>query len=474
MSLRAPTRSGGRGRGGSVSGAALSCLSLAALGVGLMQAIGYLTDTALLLVILSLVLAVLALRSGLRMPGRGWWVATTVIAGLTNLLYPQLGGPFAYHVGGQIALTLALTAMAGAACALRSGRAATVLVAGAGLCLLALMAVTSTWGLVRIDVFTAVTGATRALLHGANPYSPVFNMRLPQYPWWVHAHFVYGPIVPFLSALGWLVGDVRVSCAAALAVTFLGLWLLARQGGHRLDAHRIVALAIASPLNVGMVTRGWVEIYIVAGVVLWLALRGSRRRLATVSLGIAMLVSPLTLLMVLPGFIWSRRARREVAAAVIGAVVFAIPFALITGVGAFLSDIVGFQLSMPMWPTALTVTAFAWQSWHLALSSLVTGAVVLIAVAVIAWRGRPAQLGEVAVQTAVLLLATFLFAKWAFFNEYFMVSALLLAGLAGAEVALPVADVALPDPRNLRRLAPRATPRVSAGPVVDATSAPFG
>jgi hypothetical protein len=439
-----------------------------------MQAIGYLTDTALLLVIVSLALALLALRAGLRAPGRAWWVVTTVIVGLTNLLYPQLGGPFAHQVGGQIALTLALTAMAGAACALRSGRAALALVAGAGLCLLGLMAITSTWGLVRIDVFAAVTGATGALLHGANPYSPVFNMRLPQYPWWVHAHFVYGPSVPFLSALGWLAGDVRVSCAAALGVTFLGLWLLARQGAHRLDAHRIVALAIVSPFNVGMITRGWVEVYIVAGVVLWMALRGSRRRAATVSLGVAMLVSPLTLLMVVPAFIWSRRARREVAAAALGAVIFALPFAVMTGVGAFLSDIVGFQLSMPMWPTALTVTAFAWQSWHLALSSLVTGAVVLIAVLVIAWRGRPAGLGEIAVQAAVLLLATFLFAKWAFFNEYFMASALLLAGLAGAEVALPVTDVALPGARVRQRLAVRAGPRVSAKPVVDSASTPLG
>ena len=129
---------------------------------------------------------------------------------------------------------------------------------------------------------------------------------------------------------------------------------------------------------------------------------------------------------------------------------------------------------MPMWPTALTVTAFAWQSWHLALSSLVTGAVVLIAVAVIAWRGRPTHLGEVCVQTAVLLLATFLFAKWAFFNEYFLASALLLAGLAGAAVALPVADVALPDPRALHRPAVRHPSLVSVESGIDAASAPVG
>lgn len=465
-------RSAGRGRRGAVSGSALCCVSLAVLGAGLMQAFGNLTDTALILVVASLALAALALRNGLRIPGRAWWVVTTVLVGLTNLAYPHLGGPFAYRVGTQVALTLALTATAGAACLVRSGRAALALVVAAGLCLLALTAITWNWGSDPIDVFASVTGATGALLHGANPYGPIFSMRIPQYPWWVHAHFVYGPIVPFLGALGWIVGDVRVMSVVALAVTFLSLWLLARQGGHRGDAHRIVALAIASPFNVGMVNRSWVEVYIVAGVVAWMALRGSRRRLATLSLGAAMLVNPITPLLVVPAFIWSRRARREVVAAAVGAAVFALPFILITGVGRFFSDTVGFQLSMPMWPTALTVTAFAWNTWGLALSSLVTGVVALIVVALIAWRGRPEHLGQVAVQAAVLVLATCLFAKLALFNEYFLASALLLAGLAGAEVALPVADVALPDPRGLHRPAVRRAPLVSVEPSTDVASAP--
>jgi len=84
-----------------------------------MQAFGGLTDAALLLVAASLALAVMALRTGLRIAGRTWWVVITVIVGLTNLLYPRLGGPFGYHVGAQVALALALTATAGAACVLR-------------------------------------------------------------------------------------------------------------------------------------------------------------------------------------------------------------------------------------------------------------------------------------------------------------------------------------------------------------------
>ena len=463
------------GLGGEFLGSGLCCLALAALAIGVMQAFGALTDAALLLVAASLVLAVMALKTGLRMAGRAWWVVATVIVGLTNLLYPRLGGPFAYHVGAQVALALALTATAGAACVLRPGRAALALLGAATLCLLGLMAVTWNWGADRIDVFTAVSGATAALLHGANPYGPVFSMNIPQYPGLVHAHFVYGPIVPVLAALGWLVGDIRVMSVAALGVTFAGLWLLARQGGHRFDAHRVVALAIASPFNVGMVNRSWVEVYIGAGVVMWLALRGLRRRLAIACLGVALLVNPLTPLVLLPAFLWSRRARREMVAAAIGAAIFALPFVLITGVGPFFSAVIGFQLSLPTWPGALTVTAFTLQSWHLALSSLVTVMVVLIALVVIGWRGRLHREVPERVRAAVLLLATFLFAKLAFLNEYYLAAAMLVTGLAGVGVALPSGDVSLPGVRALGHLVPGWRPLRPEDSTVDgAGTAPLG
>ena len=415
--------------GGELPGAALSCLGLAALGVGLMQAFGNLTDAALLLVGVALVLALLALKAGLRTPSRAWWVVTTVILGLTNLLYPHLGGPFAYHVDAQVALTLGLTAMAGTACVLRPGRAALAAVGAAALCLLWLMAITWNWGSDPIDVFNSVTGATAALLHGANPYSPIFSFRVPQYPWYIPGHFVYGPIVPVLTALGWLVGDVRVMS--------------------------VVALAIASPFNVGMVNRSWVEIYIVAGVVMWLALRATHRSTAIVCLWVAMLVDPVNALVLLPAFIWSKRARLEMVVAAIGAALFVLPFALVTGVGQFIHDIVGFQLAMPPWHDSLTVTAFVWQTWHAALPSLLSVVVVLLAIPLLAWRGRPAHLGDVAVQAAVIFLSAFLVAKFAFFDEYYVVAAMLVTGLAGVGVAFPAGDVALPAVHELRGLIPR-------------------
>jgi len=420
-----------------------------------MQAFGVLTDAGLLLVGAAMVMAVVALKNGLRTLSRGWWVATTVIVALTNLLYPHVGAPFSAHPGVEVLLALGLAATAGTACALRPGRAAMTLLGAAFLFLLAMMAQAWTWGSNTIDVFTAVTQATGALLHGANPYSPIFSLRIPVFPWYMPAHFLYGPAVPMLAALGWLVGDVRVTSVVALAATFAGLWLLARQGSHHLDAHRVVALAIVSPFNMGMVIRSWVEVYVVAGVIMWLALRASRRRLAIVFLAVSMLVDPVTALLVLPAFIWSRRARFEVVVAAIGSAIVMLPFALITGVGKFIYDVVGIQLAIGPWPSSLTVTAYVWQTWHVVAPFWLAVAAVLIGVALVGWRGRPAHLGDVAVQAALIFLCAFVFGKFANFDQYYVGAAMLLTGLASVGVAFPAGDVALPGVDELRRLLPR-------------------
>jgi hypothetical protein len=453
MSLRSLDARHWQGARGEARGAVLA-LALAALGVAAMQAFGVLTNAGLLLVGAAMVLAVVALKNGLRTLSRGWWVATTVIVALTNLLYPRLGGPFGAHPGAEVLLALGLAAAGGVACVLRPGRAAMALLGAAFLCVLAMMALAWTWGTDSIDVFSSLTGATGALLHGANPYGPVFSFRIPAYPWYMPGHFPYGPVVPMLAALGWLAGDVRVMSVVALAVTFVGLWLLARQGSHRLDAHRVVALAIASPFNVGMVIRSWMEVYILAGVIMWLALRANRRRLAIVFLAVAMLVDPVTALLVLPAFIWSRRARFEVVVAALASAIVILPFALITGVGHLVYDIVGIQLTIGPWPSSLTVTAFVWQTWHVVAPSLMAVVAVLIGIALVGWRGRPAHLGEVAVQAALIFLCAFVFGKFANFNQYYVGAAMLVTGLAGVGVAFPAGDVALPSVHELRLLLP--------------------
>ncbi|MGA2284272.1 MAG: hypothetical protein ABSH07_11505 [Candidatus Dormibacteria bacterium] len=334
--------------------AVVACLaSLTLLGPAILLNIGDISTPAMLLVLLALGAALLALAGAGRSPWdqRAWvWVAIIVLVGVTNLRYlwwPQgVGSDWPVH----LVLILALIAAAAGAAALPAHRAGWAL-AGAAILWLGLIASTwPSWGSANIDVFQAISGAIGALLHGGNPYGPVFSYLAPISPtrWGtVTGHFAYGPIVPVLASLGWLLGDLRVMSVVAIASTLAGLWVLARQGSQPASAHRIVALALVSPFTVAMVQSAWVEVYLVAGVVWWMALCHHRRAWSVVALAIALLVNAITLVVLVPAFLWSRRARVEIVIAAGIAVIVALPFALVTGVGAFVYDVIGIQLAPP-------------------------------------------------------------------------------------------------------------------------------
>src|SRR5207302_7985943 len=142
-------------------------------------------------------------------------------------------------------------------------------------------------------------------------------------------------------------GDLRVMSVVALVATGAGLWVLARQGLHREHAHRLLALALASPFNNAMVHESWVDVYLIAGVIWWLAWRRTHRRWAMVALAVALLVKPTSLIVLVPAFLWSQRARIEVALAAVAAAIYALPFVVATGAGDFWYDVIGSQLALP-------------------------------------------------------------------------------------------------------------------------------
>ena len=73
----------------------------------------------------------------------------------------------------------------------------------------------------------------------------------------------------------------------------------------------------------------------------------------------------------------------------------------------------------------------------------------------------------------MIFLSAFLVAKFAFFDEYYVVAAMLVTGLAGVGVAFPAGDVALPDVHELCRLLPGwGTPRPLGSPVDTPVDAP--
>ncbi len=428
----------------------LCSLAAAAMGLGVLWSFGDNSHVALALLGTSSVLALLALRRGHWRQGRGWWVLITVACGLTNLLYPR---HFHQLPELQVPLVILLTILVGAAAWLPRGRRVSALLGAAGLCLVGLTAAGMVWGSANIDVFTALQGAAEALIHGQNPYGPVFRYFVEIKPGlfrtvapnFVLGHFAYGPIVPLLALPGRLLGDVRVMSMICVLATVAGIWYLAARGDASSDAHRVAALALASPLWVGMVHQSWVDVYMMAGIVWWLALRRDHRGWATVALTAGLMVKFTSLVLVAPAFLWSRRGRVEVVVAAVASLLVMLPFALVTGVGTFVYSLFGYQLHLPFRTDSLSLAQLIYQYGRIELPTVVPLIPLAVGVAWIIWRGRPRTEAELALQAALLNVAAFILAKQAFFNYYFASEVLLLAAIAGAGMMLPEADVALPD-----------------------------
>ena len=438
-------------------------LATASLGLGVVWTFGQLSHLAIFLVILSTALTLLATRQGRWAQGRGWWVAIAVVCGLTNLLYARH-----YHLnpGVQVACALLLTAAASVACWLPPGRRAALLLGLAGAAVLGLTAADWPWGSAGVDVFGALSGAAGSLLHGHNPYGPVYRYYVEASPGYVFGHFAYGPSVALIAAPGRLLGDVRVMSVACAVAIISGLWYLARQGDQRPEAHRVAAIAIASPLWVGMIHESWVDVYMMAGIVWWLALRRRHRGWATLCLAAGMMVKFTSLLLLLPALLWSRRGRAEVAVAALVSVVVMLPFALVTGVGTFVYSVFGYQLALPFRTDSLNLAAYLFRLTQLRLPTAFPLIPLALALALLAWRGRPRTEGDLALQASIVNVVAFLLAKQAFFNYYFASLVMLLAALAGAGTRLPEQDVASAwswPVRRLGELLARRSPRAPVG-----------
>jgi hypothetical protein len=440
-------------------------LAVASLGLGVLWTFGQLSHLALLLVLVASVLAIGALRGGRWRQGRGWWVAITVVCGLTDLLYAH---HFHLNPALQVGFALLLTASAAGAAWAPPGRRAAALLGVAGLSLLGLTASDWPWGSAGVDVFTALQGSAESLLHLHNPYGPVFRYYVESSTGYVWGHFAYGPSVPILAAIGRLVGDVRVMSVVCVAAIVAALWHLAWQGEMRSDAHRVAALALASPLMVGMIHESWVDVYMMAGIAGWLALRRGHRRWSMVVLAAGLMVKFTSLVLIAPAFLWLRRGRVEIVVAVVISVAVIVPFALMTGVGTFVYSVFGYQLALPFRTDSLNLSAELFRVTQLQLPTAFPFVPLALAAALIVWRGRPRTEGDLALQAAILNILAFILAKQAFFNYYFASEVMLLAAMAGAGVALPEGDVTRPaavaalvgEARRLlgNRTAPRRTP----------------
>ena len=418
------------------------------LSVALLLTGGYFSILALGCVLLSLAFCFNGFSAIPRGPALPRWVGLALVAALavsTALYDRKLDHPF-FLVGAAVLLgaTLLFSLVdAWPARVAAFGVAALVTALG--------IATTITWGRAGIDVFEFQQTASQALVHGHNPYTPLVvspAVVAPGVSTLLHLHFPYGPILPVVEAPFRLLGDIRLLHILAALLTATAVLTLARRAG---TFDRAACVAIAFPLSVGMVVSSWVDILTMALLAAWLVNFRSHPRLATIALALALGVKPTTLIALLPIVFWSVRARRQAVIAAVAAVLFAVPFVLATGLSQFYYNVLGVQLDVFPRFNALTIDTFL-KTYSLPILPFAVSATVVAATAILVLRHRPSTYGELLTGTAILATVSFLVAKWAYFNYYYIPAVLLMLAIAGDSLPLDAAEMIRPPAVFLRSI----------------------
>lgn len=295
------------------------------------------------------------------------------------------------------------------------------------------------WSASHIDVFAEVQGSTAALLHGQNPYAPVYSVFLDSaylHPVYGSGSFDYGPAVVLLSMPARLLGDVRYTVLALnlaiLAAVMVWAW---RSGVAARLGPGIAALWVASPFVPFMVLLEWTDSFSMAGFAWWLVLRDRHRGWATVSLTLALASKPSMLPLMLPLMLGTRGVWRELVRAAAGTALIALPFALWTGIPQFVYDTVGIYGDLPTRRDSVNLDGISWALGHgfLPAGLLLLGTVA--AAAAFALR-RARDYGDLLVLGAGLMVMVCFFAKQAFLNYYYN-AAIALLFVVGAGALAP-------------------------------------
>jgi hypothetical protein len=415
-------------------------LSLVFRSVGVLDNFGKISTVALICVVLSLALCISSLSALPLGPSLPRWAGIVLMVGLasTTIFY---GKTFAHPVFPATFALLGGAILIHSLVRSRAAKAAAF--ALAGLSALAGILANITWGFMNIDVFHFQQVASQALLHGQNPYSPVVSspeIVAPGIPTWLLLHLPYGPILPVLEAPFRLLGDIRVLHIVAALITAGAVLALARRAGT-LD--RSACMVMAFPLTIGMVLFSWVDIITMAGLAVWIVSFRSHPKIATFALVLALGVKPTTLIALVPIFFWSVRARRQVIIAGIIVALFVLPFAMITGLSLFYYNVLGVQLDVLPRLNALTIDSFI-NAYNFPLLPFTVSALVVAAATVLVLCRRPNTYGELLTGTAILATVSFLVAKWAYFNYYYIPAVLLMLAVAGNTLAVDVPEMISP------------------------------
>jgi len=297
-----------------------------------------------------------------------------------------------------------------------------------------------------IDVFGFQTQSAQALLSGKDPYAINFDSiydlnstRRVYAPGYYSDDglrllfgYIYMPLTLLLTLPGYLLGDIRYSMIAALAVAALLMGLM-RPGRIGLVA---AAGLLFMPRTLNVIDLAWNEPLVVMLLALTVFCAIRLPKLTPYAFGLllaskqylpfAVVLSPL-----LFGWEW-RRLLAALLRAGITAIVITLPLVL-PNIGAFVHSAVLLQFLQPFRTDALSFLIL-WARITGSPPVAVVGFFALALVAALAlWRLRPGP-ANFATAVAVSYLAFFAFNKQAFMNYYFFAIAALWCSVAALDL----------------------------------------
>jgi hypothetical protein len=288
----------------------------------------------------------------------------------------------------------------------------------------------------RSDVWVTLQQAADGLGRGENFYA----MNWSGSPG-IQDAFTYLPWTAVLLAPGrWLFGDVRWALAFWTVVGLAGVWLLARgprAPGDRSDgwvrtAAAVTALLVFAPGTLTQLDQAWTEPLLLTGVVWWAVLvQRGRAWWAVIPLALAC-ASKQHLALLLPVLLLWRPFgwQRAVATGALTGALLAPWF--LASPSDFLHDTVSLLVSFHPIKFANTLYLLALNTFGVTLPFYVTGVVVLGtlgAVCLTVWRRQP-RLASLLRWLALVLLVANIVNKQAFYNQFWLVGALVVASLA--------------------------------------------
>jgi hypothetical protein len=276
-----------------------------------------------------------------------------------------------------------------------------------------------------IDVWELLQGAGHGLAGGSNPYELTFPGSPPGQ---VRDCFTYLPATMLLTAPGvWLGGDARWAELVLLVATGVLLcWHLRARGGTPLA---LALLMVILPASGYMVQQSWTETVVLPALVGTAVLvdhgliKRGRAGWAAVAFGVA-LASKQHVVLLVPLLLLCRFRPRELAVTAGTAAVLTLPW-LLANPTRFLRCTVTLFVNAPPRTDSFSLWLLVPQPARLPVL-----VVALLAGYLLAWRYCPRTGAGFLVGCAVVLSTFGLLNKQTFLNQWWLVGALIVAGLA--------------------------------------------